>query len=94
LLAPFHKKTIERGGSLDVAQAFIKNVSLGIIPFDEEQAAASAALYPQAKEFGMSFADRACLALGIHLGAEVLSTEQKMGLLQLPVKVLLIRGRH
>jgi hypothetical protein len=66
----------------------------GIIPFDAVQATASAALYPQTKEFGMSFADRACLALGIHRNAEVLTTEQKMGLLQILVKVLLIRGRH
>jgi PIN domain nuclease of toxin-antitoxin system len=88
------KKTIERGGEIEAAADFIRGLSVAIIPFDEEQAAASAALYPQAKPHGMSFADRACLALGIQRGFAVLTTERKMALLTLPIQVKLILNAH
>jgi PIN domain nuclease of toxin-antitoxin system len=42
----------------------------------------------------MSFADRACLALGIQRRAVVLTSERKMGILTLPIKVKLIRNAH
>lgn len=85
------KKTIERGGSSDVAQAFLRNLGLQIIPFDEAQAVACAALYPQTKPYGMSLADRACLTLGLLRRLPILTTEQQMGKLDLSVKVRLIR---
>jgi ribonuclease VapC len=86
------KKTIERGGDSEQAAAFIRSLSVMIVPFDEAQAAASAALYPQTKQHGMSFADRACVALGIQRRAVVLTSERKMGLLNLPIKVTVIRN--
>lgn len=42
----------------------------------------------------MSFADRACLALGLQRRAVVLTSERKMGLLSLPIKVTVIRNAH
>jgi PIN domain nuclease of toxin-antitoxin system len=42
----------------------------------------------------MSFADRACLALGIQRGFTVLTAERKMRLPSLPIKVKLIRNAH
>lgn len=42
----------------------------------------------------MSFADRACLALGIARGLTVLTTDRKMGLLKLPITVKVIRNAH
>ena len=86
------KKTIERGGAAEPVAAFIRSLSVAIIAFDESQAAASAALYPQTKEHGLSFADRACLALGVERRASVLTTERKMGLLRLPITVKVIRN--
>jgi len=62
--------------------------------FAAEQAVSTAALYPLAKAHGLSFADRACLALGIQEEAEVLTTEKKMAKTDIPVKVVLIRGSH
>lgn len=88
------KKTLERGGEIEAAADFIRGLSVAIIPFDEEQAAASAALYPQAKPHGMSFADRACLALGVLRRVTVMTAERKMGLLTLPIKVTVIRNAH
>jgi len=88
------KKTIERGGSAEMAQAFVRNISLRIIPFDEEQAVASAALYPKTKPHGLSFADRACLALGVLKGYPVLTTDKDLVLVDVPIKVQMIRGQH
>jgi ribonuclease VapC len=85
------KKTIERGGAAESAGAFIRSLSVAIVPYDESQAFLSASLYPQTKEHGMSFADRACLALGMQRRVTVLTAEHRMGLVTLPIKVKLIR---
>jgi len=88
------KKTIERGGLLEPVNAYVRNASLEIVPFDAEQAVAAAKLYPLTKPLGLSFADRACLNLGIRYGATVLTTEKSMSKTPAPVTVLLIRGKH
>ena len=91
------KKTIERGGSGEVAASFVRGLSIAIVPFDDQLAAVSADLYPETKQHGLSLADRACLALGIQRKCKVLTSERRMGLVVLPIKVKLIRthdGRH
>jgi ribonuclease VapC len=88
------KKTIERGGVVLKVIGIIRDLSVGVIPFDEQHAVTSAELYPQGKPHGMSFADRACLALGVHRKLTVLTAERKMRLLTLPIKVKLIRNAH
>ena len=88
------KKAVERGKQVDAVAATIRRLSLVIVPFDEAHAAAAAELYPQAKPHGMSFADRACLSLGVMRQAPVLTAERKMRLLTLPIKVKLIRNAH
>ena len=85
------KKALERGGSATVADGFIRNAMIRIIPFDDAQAGLSASLYPTTKHLGLSFADRACLALGRHFNAEVLTSEARMGDAEIGVKVTLIR---
>ena len=42
----------------------------------------------------MSFADRACLSLGVMRRATVLTAERKMKLVTLPIKVKLIRNAN
>jgi PIN domain nuclease of toxin-antitoxin system len=88
------KKTVERGGPIEIAVARIEALPISIIPFDERQAAGCAELYPDGKPYGMSFADRACLSLGIMRRHTVLTAEKKMRLLTLPIKVTLIRNDH
>ena len=69
-----------------------------IVPFDTALAHASATLYPHTKPFGLSFADRACLALGIQRGGTVLTADSKWKQVRLAsLKVKVIRnhdGRH
>jgi len=88
------KKTIERNVAVDSLHALVKTASIDIIPFDTLLAEASAELYPLTKAHGMSFADRACLALGIHRKLIVLTAEKKMRIRNLPITVKLIRNAH
>ena len=88
------KKTIERGGTGDAAASFVRGLSIVIIPFDHALAAVSAELYLQTKEHGLSLADRACLALGIQRNCKVLTSERRMALPTLSIKVKLIRSAH
>jgi len=88
------KKTIERGGPVATAVSRIDALSISIIPFGERHAAAAAELYPQAKPHGLSFADRACIALGLEQRATVLTTYGKWKLLNIPLKLKLIRNDH
>jgi PIN domain nuclease of toxin-antitoxin system len=88
------KKSIERGGTGEAAASFVRGLSIAIIPFDEMLAAVSADLYPQTKEHGLSLADRACLALGIQRNCKVLTSERRMALPSLSIKVKLIRNAH
>ncbi|MBS0445098.1 MAG: type II toxin-antitoxin system VapC family toxin [Proteobacteria bacterium] len=85
------KKVVERGGDANRIAAFTRKAGITIIPFDEDQAKASADLYPMTKAHGMSFADRACLALGLTRGARILTAERKMAEIGLATAVKVIR---
>jgi PIN domain nuclease of toxin-antitoxin system len=88
------KKTIERNVAVEKIHALVKTASLDIIPFDVKLAEASAMLYPETKHLGLSFADRACLALGLQRKCKVLTSEGRMGQVSLSIKVKLIRNAH
>jgi ribonuclease VapC len=85
------KKTIERNGSAEQVAHIIRDLAVAIVPFDERHAAATAALFPETKPFGLSLADRACLALGLQQRATVLTADGKWKLVKLALKVKLIR---
>lgn len=88
------KKTIEYGGEPAQVVAFTRSVNLEIVPFDDQAAVHTASLYAITKPHGLSMADRACLSLGLVMKAVVLTTEEGMAKLDLPVKVRRIRGGH
>lgn len=88
------KKTIERCAATEPVLGLVNGWPIDVIPFDEKLAHASAALYPQTKEHGLSFADRASLALGVQRNCKVLTSERRMGLVALPIKVKVIRNAH
>jgi ribonuclease VapC len=88
------KKAIERCQTTGPIGELLDSYHVKIIPFDEEHAVVSAELYPEGKPHGMSFADRACPALGVQRKLTVLTAESNMRLLTLPIKVKLIRNAH
>lgn len=87
------KKAVEKRGSLQQARYFLERQSINVVPFDASQAVLAASILPQTSPFGLSFADRACLSLGMQLQFKVFTAEQRMGETNLDVKVKLIRKR-
>lgn len=87
------KKAVEKRGSLQQARYFLERQSINVVPFDASQAVLAASILPQTSPFGLSFADRACLSLGMQLQYKVYTAEQRMGETNLDVKVKLIRKR-
>jgi ribonuclease VapC len=85
------KKTVEAGGLIDAAAAFIEGLQLAIIPFGKGHAVTAAGLFPKTRNKGLSFADRACLALALELALPALTTEQKWQQCDTGVKVIRIR---
>jgi PIN domain nuclease of toxin-antitoxin system len=87
------KKTVERGVALAAVRLHLDHFLLDVVPFDGEQAARAAEIWPACKAGGLSFADRACLALGLARGVPILTGDQAMAETGLPVKVDLFRQR-
>lgn len=87
------KKSLEIGGSAQVTSALLDRAQITVIPFDESQAVNAADLFMATRALGLSFADRACLTLGILYKAKVLTADERMAQSEVPVKVTLIRPR-
>jgi PIN domain nuclease of toxin-antitoxin system len=85
------KKAVEFGGSISKVQLLLGKQSLRVIPFDVAHAVKAAAIWPESKPFGLSFADRACMSLGLLLDLPIVTAEENMAKVDLPAKVKLIR---
>ncbi len=85
------KKAVERGTELLTARQLLQNFAIVVVPFDNLQAAETARLWPQVRSLGLSFADRACLSLGLLRSLPILTADARIGDAELPVKVKLIR---
>jgi PIN domain nuclease of toxin-antitoxin system len=85
------KKAVERGSSSSAARYHLENFSLTVIPFDEPQAVRAAELWPAGKKLGLSFADRACLALGIERKAKVVTADKEWKKASLDVTLVVFR---
>lgn len=62
------QKAVAKNISIDGLDSELAVVGLSFFSFDIQQARIAGSLWQQTKEFGLSLADRACLALAIHLG--------------------------
>jgi PIN domain nuclease of toxin-antitoxin system len=85
------KKAVERGGTLEAAASVVRGLQLEIVPFAETQASDAARLYPGTKNLGLSFADRACLALAIELKGALYTADSRLAESDTPIRVVLIR---
>ncbi|MCY7285549.1 MAG: type II toxin-antitoxin system VapC family toxin [Cyanobacteria bacterium CAN_BIN43] len=66
-------------------------LAIDVMPFDRELAYRSGLLRAQTKSIGLSFGDRACLALGERLGVPVLTSDRAWASLKLNVVITVIR---
>lgn len=81
-----------RGGMpIESTQELLKDLSLTIAPYDEDQALLAAKLLPVTAPKGLSLGDRACLALAIMRNLPVLTADKAWKSLDLDVKIEMIR---
>lgn len=84
-------KLQERGIDLDEAKPMLAEMSLTIVPFDQDQAFAVGALRMASKHLGLSIGDRACLALAKQLSSPAYTADKTWEKLKVGVEVKLIR---
>ncbi len=85
-LTEYGRETIQKGRALlDL---------LYVVPFDTAQARRTGELRPLTKTAGLSLGDRACVALGVELDAEVYTCEGDWASVDLPCTLRIIRGLH
>jgi ribonuclease VapC len=85
------KKATERGSAMLPTRLYLENLSMIVVPFDEAQATQAAELWPMTRDHGLSFADRACLSLGMTRAIPVITADKRLAETELPVEVQLIR---
>ncbi len=84
-------KLAEGGMPEEMIRAALAPLQFDVYSFDAELAYEAGLLRPQARTFGLSFGDRACVALARRLGVPVLTTEQSWRGLRLGVNIVVAR---
>lgn len=85
------KVTHQGGKTQGLAELFL-GLGVTIVSFERITAERAAALYPLTRAFGLSLGDRACLALGLERGFEIVTADRSWANLKLDVPVTVIRG--
>jgi PIN domain nuclease of toxin-antitoxin system len=84
-------KLIRAGGEPRLVERCLRGLQLEITPWDEELAWESRDLCSLAWTHGISFADRACLALARHLRLAAITSDSAWKNLDIGVRVVLFR---
>jgi len=84
-------KLAEKGVGKEAVGLAVSALACPVIDFDRAQAEASADLRPASRKFGLSLADRACLALAKLRGATALTADKVWADLDLGIEIEVIR---
>lgn len=84
-------KLVEREGTDEDISADLNDLKLNVVSFESDQAVTAGLLRRTTRVRGLSFGDRACLALAAAEQATVVTTDRAWAELDLPVPVLLLR---
>ena len=84
-------KLVDQGRTETEIRSYLDALGLVIVPFDSEMAYRSGGLRSGTKSAGLSFGDRACLALAASLDIPALTSDRAWASLNLNVQVELIR---
>ncbi|MEM7785677.1 MAG: type II toxin-antitoxin system VapC family toxin [Planctomycetota bacterium] len=84
-------KAIDRGALIETVMANLRNLPITTIAFDDEQAVIAASIHQVTHKKGISFADRACLSLGILKDRKVWTSDKKWEKLDVGADVELFR---
>jgi PIN domain nuclease of toxin-antitoxin system len=90
-LAEVHTRLLQLGAVADHAWNRILSFQCEVSFFTDEQARVAAELIAVTKPFGLSFGDRACLALAIERKATVYTTDKVWKNLSLGIEIEVIR---
>lgn len=86
-----YSKVVERGGRQADAFTLMRGLKINFHNLIETDASAIAEMLPLTRRAGLSFGDRACLALGLRLGKVVLTAERRWTTVDVGVQVQLLR---
>ena len=84
------QKLAQKGADPGEASALLL-LGVEVEPFTAVDAARAAELYISTREFGLSLADRACLALARRIGATAVTADRAWAGIDFDVKVQLVR---
>ena len=84
-------KLIEAGMTPNEARDAFDLIGVEVAGFDRASALGAVILRPATRNRGLSLGDRACLALGIEIGAEVVTAEREWARLKLACPIRSIR---
>lgn len=84
-------KLAERGYPRDFILAGIADFEVTVEAFEQKQAIRAGLMRPVTRAFGLSFADRACLALAAELGRPAVTADRAWARLDLGVEIKLVR---
>ena len=90
-LAEVATKLIQLGYTDEQTDMVMSELGISSVPFTEDFIAQTARLTRRTKAYGLSFGDRACLALAIHKQLPVLTADRVWVKLDLPVEIQLVR---
>jgi PIN domain nuclease of toxin-antitoxin system len=84
-------KLIDRGVPPDLILADLADLDIDIVDFDREQAEIAGLLRGKTRGAGLSFGDRACLALAKHAGATAITADRAWADLDIGLTIQLVR---
>lgn len=84
-------KLVLRGVDAEDAWTIALGVTEEIVAFDREQAKRAGEMAAETRRAGLSFGDRACLALGVVLDAPVYTTERSWSNIDVGARVRVVR---
>lgn len=90
-LAEVVSKLRDRGLSLDEVREALGGLHLDVRPLSVAQAFTVGDLRPGTRDLGLSLGDRACLALALDLGAELLTTDGDLARAEAAVPIRNVR---
>lgn len=76
VLTRLHARGVDPGVVVDRMQGAGLLDAIEVVPFDRDQAVATARLWPDTRHLGLSLGDRACLALAMREGAVALTADR------------------
>ena len=85
------QKIARSGGDVNKVENSLMALGLQVIDFTREDAKLAASMWESAKKLGLSLADRACLATGIRLNAQVVTADRIWQDAPVDVKIHFIR---